>query len=158
MALYYEQFAVGQIFEHMIRRTVTEMDNMLFCSLTLNIQPLHIDYEFAAKTEFGRPIVNSCFTLGLVVGATVPETVLGTTIAHLGYTVIDFPAPVFYGDTIHVETEILSKRDSKSRPRAGIVEFEHRGLNQADKLVCLVRRSGLMHRLPPGGESDERPS
>lgn len=146
--LYFEEFEVGQLFKHSLTRTVTEMDNVLFSTLTMNPQPLHLDAEFAAKTEFGQILVNSLFTLGLVIGITVGETTLGTTIANLGMSDTRFPSPVFYGDTIHVETTIISKRQSKSRPDAGIVEFEHRGINQRGEVVCLCRRSGLMKCKP----------
>jgi acyl dehydratase len=146
--LYYEEFEVGQVFKHAMTRTVTEMDNVLFSTLTMNPQPLHLDAEFASKTEFGRILVNSLFTLGLVIGISVGETTLGTTIANLGMTDTRFPSPVFYGDTIHVETTIVSKRLSKSRTDAGIVEFEHRGINQRGEIVCLCRRSGFMKCQP----------
>lgn len=146
--LYYEEFEIGQVFKHSMSRTVTEMDNVLFSTLTMNPQPLHLDAEFAAKTEFGRILVNSLFTLGLVIGISVGETTLGTTIANLGMTDTRFPNPVFYGDTIHVETSIVSKRLSKSRNDAGIVEFEHRGINQRGEVVCICRRSGFMKCKP----------
>jgi acyl dehydratase len=146
--LYYEEFEIGQVFNHSMTRTVTEMDNVLFSTLTMNPQPLHLDAEFAAKTEFGRILVNSLFTLGLVIGISVGETTLGTTIANLGMTDTRFPNPVFYGDTIHVETSIVSKRLSKSRTDAGIVEFEHRGINQRGEVVCICRRSGFMKCKP----------
>ena len=146
--LYFEEFEVGQLFKHSMSRTVTEMDNVLFSTLTMNPQPLHLDKEFASKTEFGQILVNSLFTLGLVIGITVGETTLGTTIANLGMADTRFPHPVFYGDTIRVETTIVSKRLSKSRGDAGIVEFEHRGINQRDEIVCICRRSGLMKCQP----------
>ena len=146
--LYFEEFEVGQLFKHSMTRTVTEMDNVLFSTLTMNPQPLHLDKEFASKTEFGQILVNSLFTLGLVIGITVGETTLGTTIANLGMTDTRFPYPVFYGDTIRVETTIISKRLSKSRGDAGIVEFEHRGINQRDEVVCICRRSGFMKCRP----------
>src|SRR6202043_1778150 len=114
--LYFEEFSEGQVFEHALTRTVTETDNVLFTTMTMNPQPLHLDAEFAAKTEFGRPLVNSLFTLGLVVGLAVPELTLGTTVANLGFSRIDFPAPVFPGDTIHVVTNVLEARRSRSRP------------------------------------------
>jgi acyl dehydratase len=146
--LYYEQFEPGQRFDHDWTRTVTEMDNMLFCNMTLNVQPLHIDAHFAATTEFKKPLVNSLFTLGLVIGISVNDTTLRTTVANLGMSDITFPAPVFQGDTIHVRTTVLSKRESKSRPAAGIVEFEHVGMNQDDKVVCVCKRSAFMHKRP----------
>ncbi|WP_366944159.1 MaoC family dehydratase [Pseudomonas sp.] len=128
--LYYEQFSVGQKFEHSVSRTVTEMDNMLFSCLTMNTQPLHIDAEFASHTEFGKPLVNSLFTLGLLIGMTVTETTLGTTIANLGLGDTQFPHPVFQGDTLRAHTEVLSVRASRSRPSAGLVEFEHTAVNR----------------------------
>src|SRR5262252_7389909 len=134
--LYLEDFAVGRVFEHEIRRTVTEMDNTLFSCLTHNPQPLHIDHEFASKTEWGKPLVNSLFTLGVMIGISVNDTTLGTTIANLGMTETVFPHPVFHGDTIRVETEVISVRESKSRPDRGIVEFEHRAFNQHGALVA----------------------
>src|SRR5271157_799782 len=124
--LYFEEFEEGQIFEHAIRRTVTEMDNVLFSTLTLNPQPLHLDEEFAKTTEFGQRIVNSLFTLGLMIGISVHETTLGTTVANLGVTDAIFPRPVFHGDTLHVESEVLEVRASKSRPTQGIVLFLHK--------------------------------
>ena len=148
--LHYEDFTVGRVFEHDWTRTVTEMDNVLFSSLTMNVQPLHLDAHFAEKTEFGQPLVNSLFTLGLVIGISVSDTTLGTTIANLGMSDIKFPKPVFHGDTIRVETEVISVRPSGSRPNAGIVEFEHRGYNHRDELVCICRRSAFMRRLPAG--------
>lgn len=146
--LWFDQLEAGMRVEHATTRTVTETDNVLFTTMTMNPQPLHLDAEFAAHTEFGRPLVNSLFTLGLVVGLAVPELTLGTTVANLGFTRIDFPAPVFAGDTIHVVTEVLDTRASKSRPDVGIVTFEHHGINQRDELVCLATRTAMMHRAP----------
>jgi len=146
--LYYEQFEVGRVFRHAVTRTVTEMDNTLFSVMTLNMQPLHLDAHFAEQTEFGQRLVNSLFTLGLVIGISVTDTTLGTTIANLGMSDIRFPKPVFHGDTIHVETEVMALRASKSRPEAGIVEFEHRGLNHRDEVICVCRRSAFMKRQP----------
>src|ERR1700748_1867927 len=137
--LYFEEFEEGQVFEHAIGRTVTEMDNVLFSTLTMNPQPLHLDEEFAKQTEFGQRLVNSIFTLGLVIGISVGETTLGTTVANLGMTDCRFPKPVFHGDTIHVRTTIISKRMSRSRGDAGIVEFEHVGLNQHGDTVAICR-------------------
>src|SRR5579875_3778637 len=119
--LYFEQFHEGQVFEHDIRRTVTEMDNVLFSTLTMNPQPLHLDAEFARATEFGRPLVNSLFTLGLLIGLTVADTTLGTTIANLGMKEVAFPKPVFHGDTLRARTIVREMRRSRSRPDAGIV-------------------------------------
>ena len=146
--LHFEQFVPGHVFRHAVTRTVTEMDNTLFSVMTLNVQPLHLDAHFSEKTEFGQRLVNSLFTLGLVIGISVSDTTLGTTIANLGMSDIRFPKPVFHGDTIRVETEVISKRPSGSRPNAGIVEFEHRGYNHRDELICVCRRSGFMKRLP----------
>ncbi|MBO1017672.1 MaoC family dehydratase [Achromobacter sp. SD115] len=146
--LYYEQFSPGQTFEHAWTRTLTEMDNVLFSSLTMNVQPLHLDAHFAAQTEFGKPLVNSLFTLGLLIGMTVNDTTLGTTVANLGMTDVNFPKPVFAGDTLHVRTRVLSMRESKSRPNAGIVEFEHTALNHRDEVVATCKRSALMRKRP----------
>lgn len=146
--LYFEDFVIGQPIEHPIRRTVTEMDNTLFCALTHNPQPLHLDAEFAAQTEFGQRIVNSLFTLGLMIGVSVGDTTLGTTIANLGMTDVRFANPVFHGDTLHAVTTVIEKRESKSRPDAGIVTFEHRALNQRDEEVAFCTRAGLMLKRP----------
>ena len=146
--LYYEEFEVGRIFEHAIRRTVTEMDNVLFSSLTYNPQPLHIDFDFASQTEWKKPLVNSLFTLGLMIGISVHETTLGTTIGNLGMTDTKFPKPVFHGDTIRVTTEIVGKRESAKRPDAGIVDFLHRAYNQRGELVAECRRQGFMRKRP----------
>ena len=146
--LYFEQFSEGQVFEHATTRTVTEMDNVLFTTLTMNPQPLHLDAEFAKTTEFGRPLVNSIFTLGLVIGMTVGDTTLGTTVANLGMTDVRFPKPVFHGDTIRARSTVISVRKSRSRSDAGIVEFEHQGLNQAGETVAICRRAALMKTRP----------
>ena len=147
--LYYEEFSVGQIFEHPIRRTVTDTDNILFTTMTHNPARLHLDEEYMKnETEFGGIIVNSMFTLSLMIGVTVYDTTLGTTVANLGMDEIKFPNPVFPGDTLHVQTEILEKRDSKSRPTNGIVLFQHRAYNQKNDLVATCNRSGLMLRKP----------
>ncbi len=146
--LWFEQLTVGLRVEHATTRTVTETDNVLFTTMTMNPQPLHLDAEFAAGTEFGRPLVNSLFTLGLVVGLAVPELTLGTTVANLGFSRVDFPAPVFAGDTVHVVTEVLEARASKSRPDDGIVTFEHRGINQRDEVVCRAVRAAMMRTRP----------
>ncbi len=142
--LYFEQFEVNHVFKHEITRSVTESDNMLFCNMTLNPQPLHIDFNFAKDTEFGQPLVNSLFTLGLVIGISVYDT----TIANLGMENTQFPNPVFHGDTIRVETRVVSLRESKSRPMAGIVVFEHKGINQRGDVVCLCTRSAFMRKRP----------
>src|SRR5713101_3241737 len=142
--LYFDQFTVGQVFRHAITRTVTETDNLLFTTLTMNPQPLHLDAEFAKQTEFGQRLVNSIFTLGLVIGLTVGETTLGTTIANLGMTEVRFPKPVFHGDTLRARTIVRSKRRSRSRKDAGIVEFEHQGINQRGETIAVCRRAGLM--------------
>lgn len=142
--LYFDEFEVGHIFKHELRRTVTESDNMLFSNMTLNPQPLHIDFEFASKTEFGQPLVNSYFTLGLMVGISVGDTTLGTTVGNLGMKETKFPAPVFHGDTIRVETEVKETRPSKSRPGQGIVTFIHRAYKQDDTLVAICERAALM--------------
>lgn len=143
---WYEELNTGDVVAHAFRRTVIEADNVWFSCLTMNMQPLHVDAEFAASTEFGRPVVNSMFTLALLIGITVPELTLGTTVANLGFEKITFPAPVFHGDTIHAETEVLETRSSRSRPEAGIVLFEHRGFNQAGTLVVNAQRRALMRR------------
>ncbi|HEX4248016.1 MAG TPA: MaoC family dehydratase [Pseudonocardia sp.] len=145
---WFEQLEVGTVVQHATRRTVTETDNVLFTTMTMNPAPLHLDADYAAGTEFGRPLVNSMFTVALVVGLSVPELTLGTIVAQLGMDAIRFPAPVFPGDTVRVETEVVEARESRSRPDAGIVVFEHRAYNQRDELVCQARRTGLMHRRP----------
>lgn len=146
--LYFEEFSEGQVFEHTMTRTVTEMDNVLFTTLTMNPQPLHLDAEFAKTTEFGRPLVNSIFTLGLVIGMTVGDTTLGTTVANLGMSDVRFRKPVFHGDTIHARTTVVATRRSKSRSDAGIIEFEHVGLNQRGEQVAICRRAALMKTKP----------
>jgi acyl dehydratase len=146
--LYFEEFSEGQVFEHAMTRTVTETDNVLFTTMTMNPQPLHLDAEFAKTTEFGRPLVNSIFTLGLVIGISVGDTTLGTTVANLGMSDVRFPKPVFHGDTVHVRSTVMSIRKSKSRGDAGIVEFEHVGLNQHGDTVAICRRAALMKCRP----------
>jgi acyl dehydratase len=142
--LYFEQFSVGQTFVHEIRRTVTDMDNILFCALTYNPAAVHIDHEYAKSTEFGKPLMNSIFTLGLIIGLSVQDTTLGTTVGNLGMEETKFPRPVYAGDTLRAETRILAVRESKSRPTQGIVTFEHRGFNQRDEEIAYCRRAGLM--------------
>ena len=148
--LYVEQFEIGSVFEHEIRRTVTEADNVWFCAATFNPARIHIDAEYCAATEFGKPLVNSIFTLGLVIGLSVQDTTFGTTIANLGMTEVTFPKPVFAGDTIRSRTTVLEKRNSRSRPESGIVTFRHEGLNQRDEIVCRCTRQALMLRKPAG--------
>ncbi|HLU06988.1 MAG TPA: MaoC family dehydratase [Woeseiaceae bacterium] len=146
--LYFEEFEVGQTFRHSIRRTITEADNVWFSALTHNPAPIHIDAEYCRHTEFGKPLVNSCLTLGFMVGISVGDTTAGTTVANLGWDEVRFPKPLFHGDTIHVETEVLELRDSKSRPDNGIAVFAHRAFNQHDELVGHCRRTALMLRRP----------
>ena len=146
--LYLEDFEVGRTFEHALRRTVTEMDNTLFSCLTHNPQPLHIDHDFAAKSEWGKPLVNSLFTLGFMIGVSVGDTTLGTTIGNLGMTDVKFPKPVFHGDTLRATTEVVSKRETRSRQDAGIVEFMHRAYNQRGELVAECRRQAMMRKKP----------
>jgi acyl dehydratase len=148
--LYFEEFEVGKAYRHGFTRTVTEMDNVLFTSLTMNVQPLHLDEEFAKSTIHGRRVVNSLFTVALIGAFHVPELTMGTTLGNLGYEKITFPHPVFHGDTLRGETTILDKRESKSRDDSGIVWFEHRGYNQDDVLVMTCTRVGLMLRRPAG--------
>ena len=146
--LYFEEFTIGQVFRHQPGRTVTEADNVLFTTMTMNPQPLHLDAAFASQTEFGQRLVNSLLTLGIAVGLSVGDTTLGTTVANLGFDKIEFPKPVFHGDTLYVETEIMDKRESRSRPDAGVVFFEHRATNQREELVARIRRAGLMRKKP----------
>ncbi len=146
--LYYEEFELGRVYKHAFTRTITEMDNVLFTSLTMNVQPLHLDEEFAKTTIHGHRLVNSLFTLALVNAYQVPELTFGTTLGNLGYEEIKFPNPVFHGDTIRGETTILDKRLSKSRNDSGIVWFEHIGYNQRDEVVCTCRRTGLIMTTP----------
>lgn len=147
--LYFEEFKVGMKFDHAIHRTLTETDNVMFSSMTHNPARLHLDEEYCKnETEFGQRIVNSAFTLALMVGISVHDTTLGTTVANLGWDEVRFPLPLFHGDTIRVETEVAEMRDSKSRPNNGIVIFEHRAYNQHEKLVAICKRSGLMLRKP----------
>ena len=146
---WFDEFEVGQVFQHPIRRTLTETDNILFTSMTHNPAQLHLDAEYCrTETEFGKPLINSYFTLGLVVGISVGDTTLGTAVANLGTDKVRFPRPLFAGDTIHVETEIIALRQSKSRPLQGIVTFEHRAFNQNDELVATLQRIGLQHKAP----------
>lgn len=147
--LYFEEFEIGGKFSHVLRRTVTEMDNMLFSNMTLNPQPLHIDRHFCeTQTEWGQPLMNSLFTLGLMIGISVNDLTVGTTIANLGMTDVRFPNPLFQGDTVNVTTEVMSKRESKSRHDAGIVEFEHKAFKQSGELVAVCRRQAFMRKRP----------
>ena len=146
--LWFDDLVVGQVFKHAIRRTVTETDNILFSTLTHNPAQLHLDAEYMKGSEYGQVLVNSTFTLGLMVGVSIGDTTLGTAIANLGWDEVRFAAPVFIGDTLHVETEVLELRPSKSRPNAGIVIFGHRAYNQRDELVASCKRSGLQRKKP----------
>ena len=146
--LYFEEFSVGRVFDHAWTRTVTEMDNVLFSSLTMNVQPLHIDAHYAAKSEWGKPLVNSLFTLGLLIGMSVNDTTFGTTLANLGMTDVRFPKPLFQGDSVKVRTTVRSKRASKSRPNEGIVNFFHEMMNQDGVVVGTCERAALMRKRP----------
>ena len=147
--LYFEDFEIGKLYEHPLTRTVTQMDNMLFSNMTLNPQPLHIDRQFCEEeTEFGQPLMNSLFTLGLMIGIQVSDMTVGTTIANLGMKEVRFPHPLFEGDTVHCTTEVLGKRESKSRPGAGIVEFHHRTYKQDGTLVAECQRQVFMRMRP----------
>lgn len=145
---YFEELIPGTRIKHAVGRTITEMDNVLFCSLTMNTQPLHLDEQFSQKTEFGHRIVNGIFTLGLVVGLTVPELTQGTIIANLSYEMVSHPHPVFHGDSITVETEVLESRESRSKSDRGIVRLKHYGLNQYGIIVIEVERTVLFLRRP----------
>lgn len=146
--LYFEQFTVGQTFDHPIRRTVTEADNVLITTLTHNPASLHLDAEVMKASEFGQVIVNSCFTLSLMVGISVNDTTHGTTVANLGWDEVRFPKPVFHGDTLRIESEVLETRESRSRPDNGIVVFAHRAYNQRNELVGECKRTALMMKQP----------
>ena len=155
--LWFEEFETGKIYKHEITRTVTEMDNTMFSCLTMNPQPLHIDRHFCAQTEWGEPLMNSLFTLGLMIGISVNDLTLGTTIANLGMTDVTFPAPLFQGDTVNVTTEVIDKRPSKSRPDAGIVSFIHRTYKQDGTLVAQCTRQAFMRMKPqPQTEQTEK--
>lgn len=146
--LWFDELAVGQVFHHSIRRTLTETDNLLMSTLTHNPAQLHLDAEYMKGTPYGRPLMNSAFTLGLMVGISVGDTTLGTAVANLGWDEVRFPNPLFAGDTVRVVTEVIELRDSKSRPEAGIVTFLHTAFNQKDELVGSCKRSGLQLRKP----------
>ena len=145
---FFEELEVGAVLSHQPGRTITEADNVFFTCLTMNPQPLHLDEEFAKGTEFGQRLVNSLFTLGLLIGMTVGDTTLGTTIANLGMSKVEFPKPVFHGDTLRARTIVRSKRESRSRPNAGIVEFEHQAINQRGEIVASCLRAAFMKRRP----------
>lgn len=146
---YFDELEIGRVFRHAVRRTVTETDNVLFSTLTHNPAPLHLDHEYMrTESEFGRVLMNSFFTLGLIVGISIQETTLGKTVANLGLDEVRFPNPLFIGDTVHVETEVIATRPSRSRPHNGIVTLEHRGYNQNELLIATCRRSVLMLRSP----------
>ena len=142
----YEAFEIGEVLTHDLRRTVTETDNLMISALTHNPQPLHLDAEYAAGSEFGRIVVNGTFTFALMIGISVGDTTLGSLVANLGYDEVVMPKPVFIGDTLRVETTVLEKRPSKSRPNQGLVVFEHRTYNQKDELVCKCKRTALLKR------------
>lgn len=145
---YFEELPVGTVIKHRVTRTVTEADNILFTTLTMNPQPLHLDFDFASKTEFGRPLFNSMMTLALLVGISVHELSLGTLVANLGLTDVVFPKPVFHGDTLRVESEVIEARESKSRPGQGLVTVEHRAFNQHGEVVAQCKRTMLFLRRP----------
>jgi acyl dehydratase len=145
---YFDEWQVGDCVLHSITRTVTETDNLLISTLTHNPQPMHLDHEFAARSEFKQPIVNSVFTFGLMIGVSVSDSTLGTLVANLGYDKVVFPNPVFIGDTLRSESECIAVRESKSRPSAGIVTWAHRSFNQRDELVCECTRTALLLKKP----------
>ena len=146
---YFDELAPGQVYRHQPGRTVTETDNLLFSVLSMNPQPLHLDAEFARGTEFGQRLVNSLFTLSTLVGLSVADLTLGTTVGNLGFEKVEFPKPIFIGDTLYAETEVVAKRESRSRPGQGIVSFEHRATNQRGELVARCLRNALMLCRPP---------
>lgn len=150
---WFEELVPGTVFEHRPGRTVGESDNTLFSTLTMNPASLHLDAAYSAGTEFGRRLVNSLFTLSTVVGLSVADVTQATTVANLGFGEVRFPSPVFHGDTLYAETEVVSARPSRSRPDAGVVELEHRARNQDGVVVAVARRTALMHRDPERGES-----
>jgi len=154
---YLDELVVGDIYRHRPGRTVTDADNVLFTTMTMNTQSLHLDADYASRTEFGRVLVNSLFTMSFVVGLSVADLTDGTTVANLGFREITFPAPVFVGDTVFAETEVRSVRESRSRPGQGVVEFEHRGHNRRGELVCSARRSALMFTRAVGESRNAAP-
>jgi acyl dehydratase len=145
---YFDEWQIGDRISHAVTRTVTDTDNILITTLTHNPQPMHLDHEVAAQSEFGRPIVNSIFTFGLMIGVSVEDTTLGTLVANLGYDKLVFPNPVFIGDTLRSETECIAVRESQSRPTAGIVTWAHKSFNQRDELVCECTRTALVQKRP----------
>lgn len=152
---YYEELQIGQVIHHSLGRTVTEMDNVLFCGLTMNTQPLHLNEDYAAKTPFGQRIVNGIFTLGLVVGLTVSELTEGTILANLGYEKVNHPNPLFHGETVYVETEVLDKRPSRSRPECGLVRLRHIGRKADGTVVIEVERTALFYRKDQPTQANE---
>jgi acyl dehydratase len=148
MGLYFEEMIPGTKIKHLLTRTVTEMDNVLFTSITMNVAPLHLDAEYAKTLPYGERLVNSLYTVGLIGGITVPDMVWGTSLGNLGYEHITFPNPVFHGDTIRAETTILDKRESKSKPDRGIIWFAHQGFNQRNEIICDMKRSGMCMKRP----------
>lgn len=151
---WFEELTPGLVIHHRLRRTITEADNVMFTTMTMNPAALHLDFEYArTETQFGKPLVNSMFTAAVVVGISVHETTHGTTVANLGFERMDFPAPVFHGDTLRVESEVISARPSKSKPDQGIILFEHRAYNQDDTLVAIMRRNALMWRTPAADDT-----
>lgn len=147
--LYFDELELGQVFRHPIRRTISEADNVFFSALTHNPAQLHLDEEYCREhTEFGQRVVNSCLTLGMMVGISVGDTTLGTAVANLGWDEVRFPRPLFHGDTLRVESEVVDLRQSRSRPDQGIVTFLHRAYNQHDELVAHCKRSGLQRKRP----------
>jgi acyl dehydratase len=156
MGMWFEELTVGTTVEHAFTRTATETDNVLFTTMSMNPQPLHLDADFAGKTQFGKVLVNSMFTLALTVGIAVPELTLGTTVGNLGFSAITFPNPVFTGDTIHVTSEVTAARLSSSKPGVGIVTFRHVARNQEDKIVCQADRQAMMHCRPGAPENKDQ--
>jgi acyl dehydratase len=152
---YFEELPVGLVINHSLGRTVSEMDNILFSALTMNTQPLHLNEDFAAKTQFKQRIVNGIFTLGLAVGLTVADLTEGTLVANLGYERVNHPHPLFHGDTLYVVTEIIASRESKSRPDQGLVTFRHTGRNQAGTVVLEFERTALMLKRPPDDKGQQ---
>ncbi|MBI5879274.1 MAG: MaoC family dehydratase [Chloroflexi bacterium] len=151
---YFDELTVGDAFQHAMGRTVSEMDNVLFSSLTMNTQPLHLNEDFAARTPFGRRIMNGIFTLGLAVGMTVPDLTEGTIVANLSYEKVVYPHPVFHGDTLYVSSEVVEKRESRSRPDCGVVRLRHFGRNQHGAIVLEVERMVLFYKKPRSTATD----